>query len=75
MKLTKGRIHKLLSIRKQTFKRCRGDSSSNKEKDKDTDKDKDTEKEVTHSHNFTVRNKKPMNLMKKSLHNYKSINK
>jgi hypothetical protein len=74
MKLTKGRIHKLLSIRKQTFKRSRGESS-NKEKEKD--KDKDMEKELTQSqsHNFTVRNKKPINLMKKSLHNYKSINK
>ncbi len=72
MKLTKGRIHKLLSIRKQTFKRSRGESSNK-------DKDKDNDKEVSHSHsqshNFTVRNKKPMNLMKKSLHNYKSINK
>lgn len=69
MKLTKGRIHKLLSIRKQTFKRVRCDSSSDKDNNKD--------KEVTNSrsHNFTVRNKKPMNLMKKTLHNYKSINK
>lgn len=58
MKLTKGRIHKLLSIRKQTFKRSRNDYSSNKES----------------SHNFTARNKQPMNLMKKTLHNYKSIN-
>ena len=72
MKLTKGRIHKLLSIRKQTFKRSRVDSSN---KLNDKEKEKEATNSHSHSHNFTVRNKKPMNLMKKSLHNYKSINK
>ncbi len=55
MKLTKGRINKLLKARKQTFKQG---------------SHRITDKSLKSSH-FTLRNKhRPLNLINKSLRNY-----
>ena len=72
MKLTKGRINKLLKSHKQTFKQH--DHSINRTNDVKYSELFDNKSHTKQKHSFTVRNKKkPLNLINKSLHNYKAM--
>ena len=75
MKLTKGRINKLLKSHKQTFKQYAPSVLSvNRTNDVKYSELFSNNSHTKQKHSFTMRNKKkPLNLINKSLHNYKAM--
>ena len=73
MKLTKGRINKLLKSHKQTFKKY-AHSVTSVNRTNDVIEHVANNLHTKQKHSFTLRNKKkPLNLINKSLHNYKAM--
>jgi hypothetical protein len=64
MKLTKGRISKILKKHNQTFK------ASNKNITNNMNNANTSKTMIFSKHNFTLRKKQALNLINKTLHNY-----